>query len=494
VLPNSYVLPAAGAVSVFRYGTKGDGTTLDLAAIQSAAAALTPGQTLFFPSTGSSYFIGPTTIDLPAGCGLHGVAGPAPIAPARSTLTGSGLALCGDWNGQLSATQGYVFDAGGGRLLYTEGPQGGSVYAGPALPGRGANEYLLILERTAGIGTAWTDNGFATVEESDYVVVAPAGETYLDPSAVILPNGHILVACMHIAPNAMPANPGSIATFLSTDGGRTWVARAEIKPVAAPHKYAEPCMIRARQPIPNGANRVFLAFMDLYTDGSADTVFQIVHSDSEFVSYTMLGNPSTPVSGPSSAGRLQDSARAGIYEIADGPLAGQLGIVYTRRVQPNPVVPPGVPAEIWSQQLDNVGNIPSGTAAVKLTTVPGQAGLGTSAYAVAELVGCNPIVTRLRTGEYGLYFTECDFDLTLKSGGTQYSVGGLHFMSCPPSAHGDPTKFVNDRLVSITNNAGGGYGRAWPLPKPNGEIELIMTEAAAGVSANLVSVIHYGGA
>src|SRR5580698_11028027 len=152
MLPSRYVLPSVQAINVFSYGAKGDGTTPDATAIQNAAAALTTGQGLFFPATGSSYNVGPTTIDLPAGCPVYGVAGQAALAPSRRTLVAqSGLAVCGDGNGNLSATQGHVFDAGGGRLVYQQpgGTPGSpiSVYAGPALPGRGANEYLVLMER-----------------------------------------------------------------------------------------------------------------------------------------------------------------------------------------------------------------------------------------------------------------------------------------------------------------------------------------------------------
>jgi hypothetical protein len=48
--------------------------------------------------------------------------------------------------------------------------------------------------------------------------------------------------------------------------------------------------------------------------------------------------------------------------------------------------------------------------------------------------------------------------------------------------------------VSIVTNVGGGYGRPWPVPKPNGEVELLMAAGAKGQSSYLVSTIHYGAA
>jgi hypothetical protein len=154
----------------------------------------------------------------------------------------------------------------------------------------------------------------------------------------------------------------------------------------------------------------------------------------------------------------------------------------------------GVPAEIWGLQLDNAGNPIPGVSAVKLTTVPEQSGTGQSPF-LPVLVGCNPIVQRLSTGEYGLYFTASTFD----QAGT---TGTLHFMTSPPSAQGDPTQFANDLVVSMTTvNGGGGYGRVWPLPKPNGDIALILAStppnvppAPAGNTASLTKVIHYGAA
>jgi hypothetical protein len=479
MLPNSYVLPAVGAINVFTYGAKGDGTTSDLTAIQNAASALTPGQGLFFPATGSSYVVGLTTVTLPPQCSLHGVAGLPSVRPARSTLsTNSPLALCGDWTGVLSPTAGHVFDANGGRTLHSNGPAGASLYSGPALPGRGANEYLMVFSQVVTNGTAvftgWTDDGFATLELSDLVTPLPAvGESFIDPAAVILPNGDILVACMHIA----SGNPGSIQFYVSTDGGRTWTFRtgSEIKPTGN-QKFAEVSMVRSRMPGTGTPNRVIVCYMVFDRMGANDTVFQCAYSDDECVSVHPLSLPATATSGPSSAGKLADAGRAALYEIATGPTPGRLGLVYTRREA-------GVPAEIWGVELDNVGNPLASPNPVKLTTVPRQAGSG----GTVALTGCQPVVQRLRTGEYALYFTACDFD----AGG---HTGELHIMSCPPSATGDPTQFVQDRLVSITTNAGGGYGRVWPLPKPNGEIELLMSTAVAGQAAQLISAIHYGAA
>jgi hypothetical protein len=487
MLPNSYVVPAVQAINVFTYGATGNGTTLDVTAIQNAATALTPGQGLFFPATGSTYFVGPTSIDLPPQCSLFGVAGHAALSPARSTLVANnGLALCGDWTGNLSASAGHIFDAGGGRTFYSTANS--SVYAGPAVPGHAANEYLVFFERfaigatqaQAGVSTGWTDDNFASMQQSDFIVWTGAtGEDFLDPCGVILPNGHILVSVSH---NQTSTGGGSLQVYQSVDGGRSWTKRIDITPANTAIQYfSDTQLIRIRQAGTGSATtRMALVFMDHDPSKSRDTVYRIVVSDDEFQT-TYAQVVATPTSGTSSAGLVSDNGRATIYEIAEGPTGGssgpapgRLGIVYTRREA-------SVPAEIWSAQLDNIGN-PIGTP-VKLTTVPRQAGPGTGSVPV--LVGCSPIVQRLITGEYALYFTACDFD----NNGT---TGELHFMSCPPSAFGDPTKFVEDRLVSIVTNVGGGYGRAWPVPKPNGQIELIMAAAAKAQAAYLVSVIHYG--
>jgi hypothetical protein len=504
MLPSSYVLPSVQAINVFSYGAKGDGTTPDATAIQNAAAALTTGQGLFFPATGSSYNVGPTTIDLPAGCPVYGVAGQAALAPSRRTLVAqSGLAVCGDGNGNLSATQGHVFDAGGGRLVYQQpgGTPGSpiSVYAGPALPGRGANEYLVLMERLLttqwGISTGWSDDGLTTIEVSDFIAsTTVTTENFFDPTAVILPNGHILVAATHVGPAT--SNPGSIQIYLSTDGGRQWTLQNEISP-PSPHKFSDAYMIRLRMPNTGAENRVVLCFMDFFTDGSSDTMYRIAYSDTEFATYTLQTNPATPATGlSSSAGRVSDEGRACIYEIADGPVGvpaspGNIGIIYTRRTS-------GVPAQIWGLQLNNVGQIIDPTKATMLATVPEQAGTGQAPYNVQVLVGCAPIVQRLSTGEYGLYITASTFDLQQPSD-PNHTTGVLRFMSCPPSAQGDPTKFVQNRLVSVTTtNGGGGYGRVQPLPKPSGDIELLMIGSPQTgtqiYTASVFSVTHYGAA
>jgi hypothetical protein len=404
--------------------------------------------------------------------------------------------------GPVTLWQGHVFSSGGGRLFYYL-PQD-SVYPGPAIPGRAANEYFMVVQRAplgggqTGITTAWSDDGLTTLEISDWAVWnGNAGEHFLDPCAIILPNGDILLAVNHIGPSP---NPGSISIWLSPDGGRSWDFRNEITPPSpsmTSHKYGEPQMIRIKQPIGGPPNRVMLCFFDFDQSGASDSAYRTVVSDNEFMSYT----PSvvaTPASGTSSSpGRISDSARACIYEIAEGPssgnaVAGHIGLVYTRRV--GPVSGKGVPAEIWGLQLDNAGNPIPGVSAVKLTTVPEQSGTGQSPF-LPVLVGCNPIVQRLSTGEYGLYFTASTFD----QAGT---TGTLHFMTSPPSAQGDPTQFANDLVVSMTTvNGGGGYGRVWPLPKPNGDIALILAStppnvppAPAGNTASLTKVIHYGAA
>lgn len=396
--------------------------------------------------------------------------------------------------------QGHVFSSGGGNLFYYLVQD--SVFPGPALPGRAANEYLMLVERInsatgqIGIMTAWSDDGLTSLEMSDWAVLTGStSESFIEPCAIILPNGNILLSLTHIAPSASPVNPGSIQIWMSTDGGRSWALRNEITPPSpgpTSHKYGESFMIRIRGPIGGPPNRVMICFWDFDQSGASDTVYRTVHSDDLFMTYTTTV-VATPTSGTSSAGRISDSARACIYEIAEGPQTtsgpapGRIGIVYTRRVAGTP----GVPAEIWAYQLDNSGVPLVGATAVKLTTVPEQAGTGTG----FPLVGCNPVVQRLSTGEYGLYFTSCTFDV----GGT---TGTLHFMTSPPSALGDPTKFANDLVVSTTTvNGGGGYGRVWPLPKTNGDIALIGTlsppnapPAPVGNTTSLATVIHYGAA
>ena len=481
MLPETYVLSAVQAINVFSFGAKGDGSSPDATAIQNAASALTPGQGLFFPSTGSGYSISTTAITLPPGSPLYGVAGQSALGPARSTS--SGLSLCGDATGMLSATAGQIFDAGGGRFVYAETT---AVKPGNAIPGRAANEYLVFLERNngsvPGVATAWTDNGFTTLEVSDFIT--PAGDSYTSPCGIILPNGDILVALTHVTKM-------SIQTWRSSDGGRTWVMQSEMLP-SSTQNFGEPNMIRIRGGGTGVPNRIAMVWMDsdptLTPTTGRNTMYRVAYSNDEGVTWTQP--PNNPA--VTSAGHVFTNGRAAIYE---SPTSDRLMLVYTMRE-------PGVPAQIWGQPCDNIGN--PDASPVLLTTVPLQTGSGGSSFFITQLVGCSPVVIRLRTGEHALYFTACDYDQNPATGPVTHGTGQLHLMTCPSSAP-DPnvTAFVFDRTVSVVpfvssaQSAGAGYGRPWPVPKPNGEIEIMMfaggvTTITPGSIVNVVSVIHYG--
>src|SRR6267142_2127222 len=149
------MVPSANATirNVQTYGAKGDGTTNDIAAINSAISALQPGDTLLFPSKANSTYV------ITAQLTISQTSGGVPLS--NVTLDGSSCAII---RGTASGT----------GLIVIGGSGNGNPSYGPAVP-----LYAPANELAASFTTA----SLLGVTAGDYVRLQQGGKDYSTDTA-----------------------------------------------------------------------------------------------------------------------------------------------------------------------------------------------------------------------------------------------------------------------------------------------------------------------
>ena len=149
--------------NVLNYGTKGDGTTDDTPAINSAIAALQPGDTLLFPCTANSTYLITSQLT------IMQTSGGVPLS--NVTVDGSGCAV--------------ILDKAFGTIMVIGGSTNGNPNYGPAVPLYApANELAVSFATASPLGVAVGD--YVRLQEGgkDYSADTPPGhDTNCDLSA-----------------------------------------------------------------------------------------------------------------------------------------------------------------------------------------------------------------------------------------------------------------------------------------------------------------------
>lgn len=230
------------------------------------------------------------------------------------------------------------------------------------------------------------------------------------------------------AENVLVTTLGVVTTYTDTGSAGTAGTPAPLR------RYSEACIIRLRQPGTGTATRLICSFVDVDPNATRDTVIRTVFSDDEAGTWS-ASTIATPTSGASSCAQLSDNLRAWIFE----DVLGNVQLLYSRKAN-------GSPAEVWAENLNNIGQAPSG-APVKVAV----ATLATSTTGQPQN-GTSPSAIRQRNGKYILMYSAANYG----SGG---SSGELHMIV------GDGTKAGwtgTDTVIGSTTTAPNGYGRITP--------------------------------
>jgi hypothetical protein len=317
------------------------------------------------------------------------------------------------------------------------------------------------------------------------------GVSLVDMDLLLLPNGHILCSTEEIS-----SSTNAVRFFVSQDGGRTFTEQLNTRIDAAnqlgsgaPSAYPLPGfnrsisgikLLRSRQGIlpytkPGNSNRVYVLFRlrsSTTQSGQLASDYYLASSDDEFQTLNVnFANNTTA---------FQAMGVASINGQPNNIIDGDHGTVYELEQPPDlyVIVPywnSGSTTAIYQVQCDTNG-VPQ-SAPHLVATVP-----------YVPLSGGNmfPHALRLRTGEYGLYFSASDFNQPNSKGN-----GAMYFMSSPDGTLGS---FTGQRQLWLETGFLGGYGFPRPFRLPDGRLVVMYEALPTNGGSSQIRIFHHYGA
>jgi hypothetical protein len=323
-----------------------------------------------------------------------------------------------------------------------------------------------------------------TVNATGWTVTPASGQQFYigadlsDNSQILLPNGHI-VSCF----DSSTGNTTNIRVTVSTDGGRQWTEQTNFPIPGGPStggypvfdtpgtRVASPRMIRSRQVTAPVENLIFLLYCQV-TGATTSADYILLKSTDVFGSAAGLTSIDlgTQNIGPSGAVNLiNDSNEGTLYETNEPALYVILPFFNSSVISGS---------QLYQIRLNPNGTPPSPLGQVLIASIPySSAGAGGGS-------GSFPDSLRLRTGEYGLFFSGAS-QATSPAG-----MGAMYFMASP---NGYLNTFTVQRtLWPAVSGYPNGYGTPRPTRLPDGRL-VVLFVGLANATSTQIRIIHcYG--